>query len=460
MKLRSLVILSLLLTIIGGCSTTRYTPAENNLKKKEYNQAIREYLRLLNPHIRGGKRYIYYDKEAITGIGIVYMHMQNYQTASKILHMVTKKDPAYGKAHFYLGLSQEALGDDDSATRAYRNYLSVDLSDPYRHVLISRLDYIVRRKIVRDIQLSLQNEMQIDISDLPEKSIAILYFLNLSEDPQWKPLQKGLTEMLITDLTQIGGLKVVERLYLNAVMDELRLSETGLIDEKLAPRLGKLMGVRNMVKGSYLIMPDLKTSLDANIFKADEALLSTPVDFEGTLQQLFKMEKNLVLQILEYLRIEVPIQQKEKILKIPTENMMAFMSYCLGLDAIDRMNYEEAQGHLAQAIQYDSRFNLARDLLISSKIWDAAHNQNIVRVDYEISQIIKTTSKGKSKMIYQPPPPLLSTSNRLQRMGIQQNAGFLPGNDTREFFQEAALHGAPVIPVQLVEPPLPPGMSK
>ncbi|MFH1942580.1 MAG: hypothetical protein ABIL68_10810, partial [bacterium] len=66
-----------------------------------------------------------------------------------------------------------------------------------------------------------------------------------------------------------------------------------------------------------------------------------------------------------------------------------------------------------------------------------------------------TLPKGRPEEIYRP-PALLSTRDRLQRMAAYQNAGFLPGTDSRKSIEEAGLKGAPVIPVLLGEPPKPP----
>jgi len=452
MKLRMLGAL-FLLTVFMGCAASKYRPADRYLEKKEYNEAIRAYLRLLDPHLRDGKRYIYYDREAVTGIGIVYWHMRRYQTAVKIFRMVVDKDPSFGKALFYLGLSFEGMGRDDEAIQVYRKYFIIPSYNPYRQVLRGRMDWLVRSKISREIQFALQNEAQLNIADLPEKSVAVLYFLSLSEDSQWEPLQKGLAEMIITDLSQIDEIKIVERLRLNQLMEELRLSTTGFMDEKTAPRMGKLLGARTLVKGSYMVMPDLKMTLDASIYEADKSFLPTASNFEGNLSRFFRMEKELVLRILDYYGIELTLQQRERILQIPTENMMAFMNYCGGLDAADRGDFGEAMRYFQRAVELDADFQLAKDQLMSPKLWEATHGQNLVRVQYEVTQLIKTTPKGEVQMVIAP-PDLVSTWNRLQWMGVHQNAGFIPGNDTRESFQEAE-EGSSLVPKRLGEPPKP-----
>ena len=445
----------LAVAILGGCATSRYRPAEKLLERREYNQAIRAYLRLLDPHIRDGIRYIYYDKEAAIGVGRVYWHMQRYQTAALIFDMVVEKEPTSGRALYHLGMCYEGMGNEDDAIKIYKKFIDVPTSDPYRHVLKGRLDWNVRRKVTRQIQYALQNEAQLNVIDFPVNSVAVLYFLSLSDDPQWAPLQKGLAEMIITDLSQVEELTVIERLMLSKLMEELRLSTSGLIDENTAPRLGKLLGARNIVKGSYMVMPDMKMTLDAGIYEADRIFLPMTANFEGVLTRLFQMEKELVLRILDYFGIELTPLQRERLLQIPTENMVAFMSYCHGLDALDRGNFREATEFFQEAVRLDNGFQMARDYLMPDKIWEATHNRNLIRVNYEVADLIKTTPRGRTELMYTPPEDLVSTWNRLRWIGVYQNAGFLPGTETRKSFQEADFHRAPLLPERIGEPPAP-----
>ncbi len=441
--------------LMGGCTTSRLGKAEKLLEQKEYVQAIRTYLRMLDPHLRDGKRYIYYDREVIVGISNVYWNMQRYEMAIKILNMVVEKEPTYGKALFHLGLCYEGLGMEEDAIDVYHRYPYLSASDPYRQVLRGRLDWNIRRKVAREIQYALQNESQLDIDYFPENSVAVLYFLSVSDDPQWIPLQKGLAEMIITDLSQVEELTVIERLRLSKLMEELRLSASGLIEEDTAPRLGKLMGARYMVKGSYMVMEDLRMTLDTGIYESDKIYLPTSANFEGNLTRLFQIEKEIVLRILDYFGIELTPLQRERILRIPTQDMVAFISYCRGLDALDRDNFKLAREFFMEAVRLDNNFEMAKDYLMTDQVWNATHSQNLVRVYREVAQIIEEAPQGQAEVVYTPPEALVSTWYRLQWMGRYQNAGFLPGGETRKSFQEAEFYGAPVLPRRIGEPPAP-----
>ena len=137
----------IILILLFGCASSPYHEAERLLEKKEYDRAIRAYLGHLDPHSRDGKRYIYFDKEATTGIGQVYWQMQKYETSARIFSMVLEKEPLFGKANFYLGMSYEGMEKESDAIYAYRKYVMLDRFDPFRKVMMGRMDYLVRNKI-------------------------------------------------------------------------------------------------------------------------------------------------------------------------------------------------------------------------------------------------------------------------------------------------------------------------
>lgn len=438
-----------------GCSTSRFSEEEKLVEMQQYRSAIRKYLSTLEPHVRGGKQYIYYDKDVFTGIGTVFWHMGKYDRAIKIFKLVLKKSPFFGKAMFYLGMSYEGMNFNNRALDVYKNYYSVDEKDTYRRIMAGRMDYLVRRLMAAEVMRTIERERNINLEDLPDKSVAVLYFMNLSNDSKWRPLQKGLAEMIITDLSQVKELKVIERLKLNFLMDELRMDASGLMEEETVPRVGKLLGVKSVINGSYMITPDEKFSLDANVFQPETNYMPTTASYEGKLSELFRIEKELILKIINYFNIRLTLEQREQIFKIPTENMNAFLNYCMGLDAMDRNEMKQAQSFFQRALYIDEDFQEAKDKIFSPRVWEATHSDNAVRVVYEADSYARDMHNRRPEKQYFK-SQLVSTMNRLQWMSRNQNAEFLPGSEFRRSFIEAETVLS-LIPRILDEPPGPPG---
>lgn len=445
----------LLVLILGGCAANRYNDMDEMVRNKEYNQAIRAYIKELDPHVRDGKRYIFYNRESIARIGQVYWHMNRYEPAIKILKMITQKEPDFGMAYFYLGLCYEGLEKYDKAIEAYNHYENLSLNDAYRAVLKGRRDWAVRYLADREIQEGLKNEAFANVDQIPPRNLAVLPFIYLGQDREWEPLQKGLTEMLITDLSKVKELHVLDRIYMSTLAEAIRTTNTKYVENMETERLAKILDVRSFIKGSYLVMDDMRITLDVSVQTADQSYKPEPISFDGNLVRLFMMEKEILFKTLEYFNITLDVQKREELLQVPTENLEAFMAYCRGLDAMDQYDYARAQTYFKQAVVLDNQFTLAAEWVIEQKLWELTHNQNTKRVHYEITQFVKTNSRGKGKMIYEAPPELLSTYNRLQWMGLQQNASMLPSSDNRKAPLELSGQNISLIPEMLAPPPMP-----
>jgi hypothetical protein len=158
---------------------------------------------------------------------------------------------------------------------------------------------------------------------------------------------------------------------------------------------------------------------------------------------------------VDYFGITLTPQKKQDLMEIPTQDIQAFVHYCNGLSALDANDYRAAFRFFQSAVRSDPGFQKARDWLIVQELWDATHAQNLVRVDREVALLTRGSMRGRLQA--DAVPDFLSTTRRLQWMGSRQNAGFLPGTDSRKPFQEAGLLvGAPILPERLGSPPGPP----
>lgn len=83
------------------------------------------------------------------------------------------------------------------------------------------------------------------------KHVAVLYFDNDTKDPELDLLRKGMADMLITDLSDIDGITVVEREKLEAVLGELKLQRSKYFDPKTAVKLGRGIGATHAVTGAF-----------------------------------------------------------------------------------------------------------------------------------------------------------------------------------------------------------------
>jgi len=80
-------------------------------------------------------------------------------------------------------------------------------------------------------------------------TVAVLDFAKV-EDDTVNAFGRLLAEELVTKLTDIGGFQVVERRFLNKILQEQKWSLTDLVNPKTAVRFGELSGVQALITGT------------------------------------------------------------------------------------------------------------------------------------------------------------------------------------------------------------------
>ncbi len=351
----ALVSLLAALWLFLGCASSHYTLGHKALQAGQYDQAGR--------HLKAAIAENYRNAEAIRDMGIVLQHQQKNSVARKFLTLALRRLPDDPLVRYYLGLTYEANGEFNKAADFYRYYTEVSPLNKMRRVMENRLMVIQQKQMEEQTKALLQTESTIDIAAIPDQSVAVLYFVNSGSNAEMDPVQKGLTEMLITDLSQVKSLTVIERARLQQLMEEMGLGMSGLLREDTAPRLGRLLGAANVVQGAITGLADQNLRIDATLAHIKTAKTSPAGKINGTLLDFYQLEKNLAFDVVKALGVPLSREERDAIQKIPTKNLLAFMSFCRGLDQSDKGNWDAARLEFDNAVQQDPGFNLAKNQL-------------------------------------------------------------------------------------------------
>lgn len=324
-------------------------------------------------------------------MGIALYNKKLYSECVILFQQVLAVDEEDDQAAYYLAASYEAMRDYNRAIQYYRLYNELTFFGEYKDVVEARIKLLYRQQLEAEAQRALQMEQQLDVTRIPNNTIAILYFENKGQKAELNPLQKGLAEMVITDLAKVKSLKVVERIRLHEMMQEMNLGESDLVDQRTAPRLGKLLGAYRLVKGSFFELTGDKINIDAFVARTRTGELDVTTNISGSMQDFFRMEKDLVFKIIADLKITLTDQEREAILEIPTENFFAFLQYSRGLDYEDRGLYTQAFQAYSQAATSDPSFSQAKSSASSAK-----KVEQIVGTTTETSSGEKSTSESST----------------------------------------------------------------
>ena len=194
-------------------------------------------------------------------------------------------------------------------------------------------------------------------TSIPEKSIAVLPFENLSRDPDNAYFAEGIQDEILTRMSKIADLKVISR--------------TSTQNYKSAPanlsEIAKELGVAHILEGSVQKRGDA-VRVNVQLIKAATDSHVWSDTFDRKLTDIFSVESEVAKAIAEQLRAKLTAPEEQVIATKPTDNPEAYDNYLRGLAYTLRTgnnsaNALGAQKYLREAVRLDSKFALAWALL-------------------------------------------------------------------------------------------------
>ena len=189
-------------------------------------------------------------------------------------------------------------------------------------------------------------------SSVPQKSIAVLPFENLSDDKSNAYFAEGIQDEILTRLSKIADLKVISR--------------TSTQKYKSAPdnlrEIGQQLGVANVIEGSVQKI--------ANAVHVNVQLIRAATDehvwaesYNRKLDDVFAVEGEVASAIAEQLSLKLSGTEQKAVTAKPTENSAAYDAYLRGL-AVEHSSYgydtyQKAARSYARAVELDPNFALA-----------------------------------------------------------------------------------------------------
>ncbi len=257
-----------------------------------------------------------------------------------------------------IGQCLEQAGEYDEAIALYASFAEAH-GDARGTPAVRAREMLARReRSTSRAREALAREQELTTQPADANTIAVLP-LTVLGDSTYAPLGRGLAQMIISDLSLLQRFRLVERLQIGALLQELRLTEMGSVDPATAARVGRLARASRMVQGLAVIPPRGDVRLEASVVQANGEVTG-PELTTGRLRDLLRMEKELVVGISLRLGYRLSLAERQAILENGTESLTAFLSYSRGLLAEDLGDYATAAVHFSNAVQADPGFELAR----------------------------------------------------------------------------------------------------
>ena len=197
---------------------------------------------------------------------------------------------------------------------------------------------------------------QTSIGDKERKSVAILPFKNLSNDPETSFYEFSLADAVITELARVRSLIV-----------RPSSSIVKYQGKQLDPcDAGREMSVDSILTASFLRAGDrLRVTAQLLDVRTEEILWSEKIDADAS--DIIGVQDTMVQRIVEGLRLELSSDEKDELAKGSTSDSAASEEYlrgrnCLGqfiYHTISRGHVDQALIHFQNAVRLDPEFALA-----------------------------------------------------------------------------------------------------
>ncbi len=198
-------------------------------------------------------------------------------------------------------------------------------------------------------KLVIPTAVQMDTKTGSEKTIAVLPFVNMSNDPENEYFSDGISEEILNALAKVDGIRVTSRTSSFAFKGR----------QEDVRQIGIKLGVSAVLEGSVRKFGK-RVRITAQLINTADGYHIWSEVFDSSLEDIFEIQDEISLKILNRLKENfAPVKNHDPIIKPATGNIDAYNLYLKGLYHWNKSKPEEikiAINDFNEAIQLDPQF--------------------------------------------------------------------------------------------------------
>jgi adenylate cyclase len=186
---------------------------------------------------------------------------------------------------------------------------------------------------------------------LQTQSVAVLPFVNMSSDKENEYLSDGITEDLSTALAQIKGLRVPARtscFVFKGKTEDIR-------------KIGEQLNVATVLEGSVSKAGN-KLRISAQLSNVADGFHLWAATYDREMTDILEIRSDISRRVVDALKIQLGIEETQRLAKKPTENLQAYEAYLLGrfeLNKFTEKSFTDSIQRFQEAIALDPKFAIA-----------------------------------------------------------------------------------------------------
>jgi TolB-like protein len=188
----------------------------------------------------------------------------------------------------------------------------------------------------------------------PRKTVAVLYFDNYTGKPDYDPLGKGIASMMISDLSSVEEIQLVERDRMQDLIKEMDLQHTKYFDSTTAVKVGRLAGAEFVVTGAFEALQP-KMRIDTRVVRVETGEIVKTAQVSGDEDKFFDLQQKLASKLIDGLGVALSPEGQQRLASQQRANRIDAVSTLLGFSQVlalyDRGDYVTAAERLVPVVQ-------------------------------------------------------------------------------------------------------------
>jgi len=193
-----------------------------------------------------------------------------------------------------------------------------------------------------------------------KKTVAVLYFENLSGAKEDEYFRDGMTEDIITELSKIARLQIFPRSEMLQFRDK----------PVTAPQVGEKLGAMYILEGSMRRAGN-RLRITTQLVESGTRHSVWAERYDRQMEDVFAVQEEISLSIAKALEITLSPQEERVIARKPTDNPQAYDFFLRGRNYLRQRQFEYSIAMYEEAVKLDDKFALAYAGM--AHVWGGMH---------------------------------------------------------------------------------------
>ena len=142
--------------------------------------------------------------------------------------------------------------------------------------------------------------------------VGVLRYENNTGDEHYEHLGRAFSSMMISDLSVIERIQLIERERIEDLVAELDLQQSAYVDPESAQSVGMIIGAEYLVTGAFITV-DPEIRMDTRIARVETSEIVTAAEVTGQQETLFDLQQRLADQVIDGLELVLSADEERQL---------------------------------------------------------------------------------------------------------------------------------------------------